>query len=164
LHCLHYAPPRHARPWPAVFSCFNDPRAPPSTDLLLSLRLLGDGVSMGLRGDARINSEGLGFSVEAGRCRLTVANPCQNPCFERTYDFSALTLNTLYRFQVLLSNSPCAATWRTCGRNWTRTSSWWRTRRSLVENRCGSGGERRFCVFEEAYRDGVEGSGILSRT
>ena len=28
----------------AVFSCYNDPRAPPSTDALLSLRLTRDGV------------------------------------------------------------------------------------------------------------------------
>jgi hypothetical protein len=44
--------------------CLADPRAPPSTDVLLSLRLLGDGVAMGLRGDDRITSEGLTLSVE----------------------------------------------------------------------------------------------------
>lgn len=47
-----------------VFSCFNDPRAPASTDALLSLKLLGDGVSMGLRGDDRITAEGLTLSVQ----------------------------------------------------------------------------------------------------
>ena len=36
----------------AVFSCYNDPRAPPSTDALLSLRLTRDGVRMGARGDS----------------------------------------------------------------------------------------------------------------
>lgn len=46
-----------------LFSCFNDPTAPPSTDMLLSLKLLEDWVDMGLRGDARINAEGLMYSV-----------------------------------------------------------------------------------------------------
>jgi hypothetical protein len=32
--------------------------------VLLSLRLLGDGVAMGIRGDSRITSEGLTFSVD----------------------------------------------------------------------------------------------------
>lgn len=32
--------------------------------MLLSLKLLGDGVAMGLRGDERITSEGLTFSVD----------------------------------------------------------------------------------------------------
>lgn len=32
--------------------------------MLLSLKLMGDGVTMGLRGDARITSEGLTFSVD----------------------------------------------------------------------------------------------------
>ena len=70
-----------------VFSCFNDPRAPASTDVLLSLKLLGDGVQMGLRGDERITAEGLTLSVQDVRekldafldvvetSRLTVANP-----------------------------------------------------------------------------------------
>ena len=53
-----------------VFSCFNDPRAPPSTDALLSLRLLSDGVAMGLRGDDRITAEGLTYSVEDVREKL----------------------------------------------------------------------------------------------
>jgi hypothetical protein len=53
-----------------VFSCFNDPRAPPSTDALLSLRLLSDGIAMGLRGDERITAEGLTFSVEDVREKL----------------------------------------------------------------------------------------------
>lgn len=53
-----------------VFSCFNDPRAPPSTDALLSLRLLSDGVAMGLRGDERITAEGLTFSVQDVREKL----------------------------------------------------------------------------------------------
>lgn len=48
----------------AVFSCYNDPRAPASTDALLSLRLTRDGVSMGLRGDSRITAEGLGASLD----------------------------------------------------------------------------------------------------
>lgn len=47
-----------------VFSCFNDPRAPPSTDMILSLKLLSDGVDMGLRGDARISAEGLILSLD----------------------------------------------------------------------------------------------------
>ena len=46
-----------------LFSCFNDPRAPPSTNMLLSLKLLEDGVDMGIRGDRRINAEGLSSSV-----------------------------------------------------------------------------------------------------
>ena len=53
-----------------VFSCFNDPRAPPSTDALLSLRLLTDGVAMGLRGDNRVTAEGLTYSVEDVREKL----------------------------------------------------------------------------------------------
>ena len=53
-----------------VFSCFNDPRAPPSTDALLSLRLLTDGVAMGLRGDERITAEGLTLSVQDVREKL----------------------------------------------------------------------------------------------
>ena len=53
-----------------VFSCFNDPRAPPSTDALLSLRLLNDGVAMGLRGDDRVTAEGLTYSVEDVREKL----------------------------------------------------------------------------------------------
>ena len=53
-----------------VFSCFNDPRAPPSTDALLSLRLLTDGVAMGLRGDERVTAEGLTYSVEDVREKL----------------------------------------------------------------------------------------------
>lgn len=48
----------------AVFSCFNDPRAPPSTDMMLSLKLLSDGVNMGLRGDPRISAEGLILSLD----------------------------------------------------------------------------------------------------
>ena len=47
-----------------VFSCFNDPRAPPSTDMMLSLKLLSDGVNMGLRGDPRISAEGLILSLD----------------------------------------------------------------------------------------------------
>lgn len=53
-----------------VFSCFNDPRAPPSTDALLSLRLLSDGIAMGLRGDNRITAEGLTYSVGDVREKL----------------------------------------------------------------------------------------------
>lgn len=53
-----------------VFSCFNDPRAPPSTDALLSLRLLSDGIGMGLRGDTRITSQGLTYSVQDVREKL----------------------------------------------------------------------------------------------
>lgn len=41
-----------------------DPRAPASTDVLLSLKLFGDGVSMGLRGDKRITAEGLTLSAD----------------------------------------------------------------------------------------------------
>lgn len=48
----------------AVFSCYNDPRAPPSTDALLSLRLTKDGVAMGLRGDPRITFEGMEASLD----------------------------------------------------------------------------------------------------
>ena len=48
----------------AVFSCFNDPRAPPSTDMMLSLKLLSEGVNMGLRGDSRISAEGLILSLD----------------------------------------------------------------------------------------------------
>jgi hypothetical protein len=48
----------------AVFSCYNDPRAPPSTDALLSLRLTKDGVRMGLRGDSRITAVGLAASLD----------------------------------------------------------------------------------------------------
>ena len=48
----------------AVFSCFNDPRAPPSTDMMLSLKLLSEGVNMGLRGDPRISAEGLILSLD----------------------------------------------------------------------------------------------------
>jgi len=48
----------------AVFSCFNDPRAPPSTDMMLSLKLLSEGVNMGLRGDTRISAEGLILSLD----------------------------------------------------------------------------------------------------
>ena len=47
-----------------VFSCFNDPRAPPSTDMMLSLKLLSEGVNMGLRGDSRISAEGLILSLD----------------------------------------------------------------------------------------------------
>ncbi len=46
-----------------VFSCYNDPRAPPSTEPLLTLRLARTGVSMGLRNDPRITSEGLRYSL-----------------------------------------------------------------------------------------------------
>ena len=35
----------------------------PSTNMLLSLKLLEDGVDMGIRGDRRINAEGLSSSV-----------------------------------------------------------------------------------------------------
>ena len=48
----------------AVFSCYNDPRAPPSTDALLSLRLTRDGVRMGARGDSRITAVGLAASLD----------------------------------------------------------------------------------------------------
>ena len=47
----------------AVFSCYNDPRAPPSTEMLLTLRLAKDGVKMGLRNDARITAVGLTASL-----------------------------------------------------------------------------------------------------
>ena len=47
----------------AVFSCYNDPRAPPSTEMLLTLRLARDGVKMGLRNDARITAGGLTASL-----------------------------------------------------------------------------------------------------
>ena len=47
----------------AVFSCYNDPRAPPSTEMLLTLRLAKDGVKMGLRNDARITPGGLTASL-----------------------------------------------------------------------------------------------------
>ena len=47
----------------AVFSCYNDPRAPPSTEMLLTLRLAKDGVKMGLRNDARITAGGLTASL-----------------------------------------------------------------------------------------------------
>ena len=47
-----------------VFSCYNDPRAPPSTDALLSLRLTRDGVRMGARGDSRITAVGLAASLD----------------------------------------------------------------------------------------------------
>jgi len=48
----------------AVFSCVNDPRAPPGAESALALRLARDGVNMGLRGDRRITSEGLMYSFE----------------------------------------------------------------------------------------------------
>ena len=56
------------------FLCFvfslQRPPPPPSTDALLSLRLLTDGVAMGLRGDERITAEGLTLSVQDVREKL----------------------------------------------------------------------------------------------
>ena len=53
-----------------MFSCFNDPPRAAGTDALLSLRLLSDGVAMGLRGDDRVTAEGLTYSVEDVREKL----------------------------------------------------------------------------------------------
>jgi len=47
-----------------VFSCYNDPRAPASTEVLLTLRLAKDGVAMGRRGDKRITDLGLAASLD----------------------------------------------------------------------------------------------------
>mmetsp|Transcript_1321 Transcript_1321/g.5403 ORF Transcript_1321/g.5403 Transcript_1321/m.5403 type:complete len:97 (-) Transcript_1321:109-399(-) len=42
-----------------VFSCMDDPRAPASTDLLLSYKMLEQGAGMGARGDKRVTAAGL---------------------------------------------------------------------------------------------------------
>eukprot|EP00873_Tetraselmis_striata_P028919 jgi/Tetstr1/449183/TSEL_036390.t2 len=47
-----------------IFSCFNDPRQPPSTNHLLTFKMLQDGVSMGARGDKRITSDGLSLIID----------------------------------------------------------------------------------------------------
>jgi hypothetical protein len=47
-----------------VFSCYNDPRAPASTEVLLTMRLAKDGVAMGQRGDKRITDLGLAASLD----------------------------------------------------------------------------------------------------
>mmetsp|Transcript_21935 Transcript_21935/g.36614 ORF Transcript_21935/g.36614 Transcript_21935/m.36614 type:complete len:106 (+) Transcript_21935:2-319(+) len=47
-----------------VLACFNDPRAPASTDTLLSLKMLTEGIRLGRQGDARVRAEGLLSNVE----------------------------------------------------------------------------------------------------
>lgn len=47
-----------------VFSCFNDPRQPPSTNHMLTFKMLQEGVSMGARGDKRITPDGLSLIID----------------------------------------------------------------------------------------------------